>query len=130
MYRYDLREGSTSPFGIQRLLALPFPCHGMVFVSRFHLMHVALLAAVTALLLGWTMAGAALLTAAAVLGVWYASLRFDPTRPLWSCGMTALRYVADATYVLGGLLGGLRERMIFVEATRTRRGARTSASGS
>ena len=127
LYRYDLGEGNESPFGVRRVVGVPSPVHGMVFLSSFHAMHAGLAAGGAALLLSQPVAAAVALAGAAAAGGWYFGIRFDPRRPLASLALSGVRYVADLAYVAGGFLGGLREGMLYVEATRTRR--RTAARG-
>lgn len=121
LYRYDLSENNANPFGIRCVLDLPFPVHGMIFLSSFHVMHVALLVAAAAALAG----AIALAGAAGVVFVasaaWYFGIRFDPRTPWKSLAFSAIRYMADLAYVTGGALGGLREGVLYLEATRTRR---------
>jgi hypothetical protein len=121
LYRYDLSERNPSPFGIRRVASLPFPVHGMVFLSSYHGMHAGAGAAAAAFVAGWTAAGWIAAAAAAACAAWYFGIRFDPRRPVRSVALSGIRWLADAAYVLGGLLGGLREGVLYVEATRTRR---------
>jgi cellulose synthase/poly-beta-1,6-N-acetylglucosamine synthase-like glycosyltransferase len=85
------KAADSRPYGARCVLDLPFPFYGVVFLSG-----------------------------ALAAGLNYASLRFDLRRPLYSLAMLGLRYAGDTAYVTGALLGGLRERALFLEATRTR----------
>ncbi len=120
-YRYDLSPKNTDPFGIARVARFPFPVHGMIFLSSFHFMNAGALAGVAAWRFLSPAAAAVPLAVALIAGCWYFSIRFDRRRPLKSTILSALRYAADGAYVLGGFAGGIRERMIYIEATRTRR---------
>ncbi|HEX5386560.1 MAG TPA: glycosyltransferase family 2 protein [Gemmatimonadales bacterium] len=123
-YRYDLSERNDSTFGIARVLGVPFPVPGMVFLSSFHAFHLCLAVALVGVAMGaatpaWFAAGGALAAAGR-----YVVPRFELARPARSLAMAGIRYLADAAYVMGGLLGGMRQRMIFLEATfRTRKAA-------
>lgn len=130
VFRYDLSDANPSPFGIRRILAAPFPAHAMVFVTRFHAMHLAIAGAIVAAIAGARGASIALAALALVAAGWYFGIRFDLRRPLRSAAFAAIRYVADSAYVLGGLIGGVREGMIYVEATRTRRATTSGPGGS
>jgi hypothetical protein len=121
LYRYDLSAANPSPFGIRRVASLPSPVHGMVFLSSYHGMHAGAALAAGAFLGGWTAAGWLLTAGAAACAAWYFGIRFDPRRPARSVALSGIRWIADAAYVLGGLLGGLREGVLYLEATRTRR---------
>lgn len=127
IFRYDLSPANTSPFGIRRIAALPSPARAMVFVTSFHVMHAAAAAAIVARVAS---APAALVWALAALAAgaaaWYFGIRFEPRHPLRSIAFSAIRYIADSAYVVGGLIGGIREGMIYVEATRTRRRPRAA----
>jgi cellulose synthase/poly-beta-1,6-N-acetylglucosamine synthase-like glycosyltransferase len=111
---------NNRPYGARCILDLPSFFYGVVFISGYHLFHAALLVTVIAGLLrhprvAWTAAGIALIAA-----LRYATIRFDWRRPFRSLAMLGLRYAGDTAFVAGGLIGGLRERALFVEATRTR----------
>ncbi len=121
MFRYDLSENNANPFGIACVLDIPFPVPGMIFLSSFHFMHLALFLGAAAAI---TNAGGLMLAAGALFLLsagWYFGIRFDPRTPVRSIVFSGIRYIADAAYVLGGFLGGLREGMLYIEATRTRR---------
>lgn len=120
-YRYDLSDRNESPFGVARVVGIPFPVHGMIFLSSYHFMHLGLLAAVAAWLLALPAAALLSLAVSLVSAAWYFSIRFDRRTPLKSLLLSAVRYLADGAYVFGGLIGGIREGMIYLEATRTRR---------
>lgn len=120
-YRYDLSDRNKNPFGIARLASIPFPLHGMIFLSSYHFMHIALLAAIAAWLLGAPVAAITAMAVSLLSAGWYFSIRFDRRTPVRSILLSAIRYVADGAYVLGGLIGGIRERVIYLEATRTRK---------
>jgi cellulose synthase/poly-beta-1,6-N-acetylglucosamine synthase-like glycosyltransferase len=95
----DSKSADSRPYGARCVLDLPFPigliAHSTVF---------AIVASAVAL----------------AAGLNYASIRFDLRRPLYSLAMLGLRYAGDTAFVTGALLGGLRERALFLEATRTR----------
>ena len=125
LYRYAPDDDPRNPLGIRCMLSLPSPIGGMIFLSSFNLAWSV-----------WTMAalitlfrpdGAALLVpvALALIGLTaalvYVGRRFDVRHPGRSMALCGLRLLADAVYVAGGLLGGLRCGLIYVEATRTRR---------
>lgn len=121
LFRYDLSEKNANPFGIARVLDVAFPVPGMIFLSSFHFMHFALFAmagAASADMRGVFLAASLLFLISAA---WYFGIRFDPKTPVRSIMFSGIRYIADAAYVLGGFLGGLREGMLYIEATRTRR---------
>lgn len=108
------------PYGARCVLDLPFPFYGVVFLSGYHLFHLALLVALIAAFAHSTgvAVGAGVIALAA--GLNYATIRFDWRRPLNSLAMLGLRYAGDTAFVAGALLGGLRERALFLQATRTR----------
>ena len=110
----------SRPYGARCIADLPFPFYGMVFLSAYHLLHLALLA----LLIGALAHSAVTCLAAGAValsaGLYYGTIRFDWRHPLRSLGMFALRYAADTAFVTGALLGGIREGVLFLQATRTR----------
>lgn len=120
-YRYDLSDRNDSPFGIRRILDMPFPLYGMIFLSSFHLMHAALLAAIILLLCGFPVAAMVGFIVALAAAGYYFAIRFDFKTPGKSLLFSAIRYIADSAYVLGGFLGGIRQKMIYLEATRSRK---------
>ncbi len=124
LYRYDRSETDGGPFGIARVLSIPFPIPGMIFLSSYHALHLGVIAALVAFgagahVVGWIALAAALLFAARYFGP-----RFNTGSPRRSLALAGIRYLADSAYVVGGVMGGITQRMIFLEATfRTRRGA-------
>lgn len=129
LYRYDHSARNRSAFGVVRLVSLPFPVPGMVFLSSYHAMHLGVLIAVAAAAWGGAAASLAAAGVALVAAGRYFAPRFEARRPFRSLGLAAIRYLADSSYVLGGLLGGAGQRMIFLEATfRTRKGRAPEAA--
>ncbi len=120
-YRYDLSPNNRNPFGISLGLSIPFPLHGMIFLSSFHSMHLGLWIAASAWLLASPVVAAAALALSALSAAWYFTIRFDPATPVKSIRLSAIRYAADSAYVLGGFIGGIREKVLYLEATRTRK---------
>lgn len=120
-YRYNLSPKNKNPFGISLVLNLPFPLFGMIFLNSFHLMHLSLLIAIIAFLFSFTAVGIAASIIFFVSVFWYFLIRFDLKQPLKSILFSGIRYLADGAYVLGGFLGGIKERVIYFEATRSRK---------
>jgi len=88
----------------------------VVFLTRFLLMHVTLLAAVGVWLMGWHVAGGIMIAVAAGLISAYAW----PDVRRWGVrgiGFAMVRYVADLALFLGGFVGGLRQKMLYLSAT-------------
>jgi cellulose synthase/poly-beta-1,6-N-acetylglucosamine synthase-like glycosyltransferase len=112
--------GDARPYGARCVLDLPFPFYGVVFLSGYHLFHLALLVAAIAVIGHFTVLAILSAVIAIVAGLNYATIRFDWRRPLNSLAMLVLRYAGDTAFVIGALLGGLRERAFFLQATRTR----------
>jgi cellulose synthase/poly-beta-1,6-N-acetylglucosamine synthase-like glycosyltransferase len=114
------KAGDPRPYGARCVLDLPFPFYGVVFLSGYHLFHLALLILVISALAHLTVASVAAGVVALAAGLNYVTIRFDWRRPLNSLAMLALRYSADTAFVTGALLGGLRERALFLQVTRIR----------
>ena len=134
VFRYDRSETNETPFGIARVLSIPSPVPGMVFLSAYHALHLCLLVAVVGFGGGAAAVGWAGLVGAIVFAARYVGPRFDRGQPLRSVALAGIRYLADSAYVLGGVLGGLGQGMLFLEATfrtekRTTARARTAAAG-
>jgi len=91
-----------------------------VFLSGYHLFHLALFALVIGAFAHSAVASIVAGIVALAAGLNYASIRFDWRRPFYSLAMLGLRYAGDSAFVSGALLGGIRERALFIEATRTR----------
>lgn len=120
-YRFARPETTSDPMGVRCLLDVPFPISGMVFLSSFHAFHLGLLAALAGSLLGAHAVALAGAVVATLAGAWYFSARFAFRHPLQSVALAGIRYAVDCAYFLGGLLGGLRRGMVFLEAVRSRR---------
>jgi hypothetical protein len=120
-YRYDLSPNNKNPFGIARVFDIPFPVYGMVFLNSYHLMHFSLLIAVIAFLLSFFKLAILAVSTSVLAGIWYFAMRFDPRNPFKSLLFSGIRYLADGAYVFGGFLGGVKEGVIYLEATRSRK---------
>jgi cellulose synthase/poly-beta-1,6-N-acetylglucosamine synthase-like glycosyltransferase len=114
------QAGDPRPYGARCVLDLPFPFYGVVFLSGYHLFHLALLVLVISAFAHATFASVVAGIVALAAGLNYVTIRFDWRRPLQSLAMLALRYSADTAFVTGALLGGLRERALFLQVTRIR----------
>jgi cellulose synthase/poly-beta-1,6-N-acetylglucosamine synthase-like glycosyltransferase len=99
------------------LLFRKSPLALIVFVTGFQIMHLALLCAIGALVAGLT---ATAWVSAAVAGILFLGYAW---RDLLAHGVflggtfTALRYAADMALFVGALIGGLRQRMLYLSAT-------------
>jgi cellulose synthase/poly-beta-1,6-N-acetylglucosamine synthase-like glycosyltransferase len=120
-YRYDLSGRNPSPFGIACVLSIPFPVYGMIFLSSYHFMHLFVLITIIAFLFSWVKFGILSIIGLFACAGWYFGIRFDTKKPFKSLLFSVLRYVADGAYVLGGFIGGIKEGVIYFEATRTRK---------
>jgi hypothetical protein len=92
----------------------------MIFLSSYHALHLSLLVLLIAALAGAKVIALIAAAVALVAGLNYATIRFEWRHPLRSIGMFALRYAADTAFVIGSLLGGIPEGVLFLQATRTR----------
>jgi len=119
-YAPHSKDGSSKPAAARCVLDLPFVVHVLVFLSGYHLFHAALVVLLLASLMHSLTVTLVAGLAALAAGLNYASIRFDWRRPLHSLAMFFLRYAADTAFVVGGVLGGLREGVLVLEATRTR----------
>lgn len=117
VYQYRPEQSGPDSITVRCVLDLPFPFYVMLFLGSFQALHLGLLASIVCFWMGWRIGAIASLALAAVSAVVYFGARFEADRPLRSIGMSVLRYIAHAAYSLGGLLGGLRHGMLFVEAT-------------
>jgi cellulose synthase/poly-beta-1,6-N-acetylglucosamine synthase-like glycosyltransferase len=120
-YRYKAQGDHDNPFGIACILNIPFPFHGMIFLTSYHLMHVSLFATMILFSLSHPQWGIAALFLSLLSGVWYFGIQFDTKRLFKSLSFSAIRYLADGAYVVGGVLGGIRVGAIYLEATRSRK---------
>jgi cellulose synthase/poly-beta-1,6-N-acetylglucosamine synthase-like glycosyltransferase len=116
----DAKSRDARPYGARCVLDLPFPFYGVVFLSGYHLFHLALLVLVIGALAHSIAVSVIAGIIALAAGLSYATIRFDWRRPLHSLAMLGLRYAGDTAFVTGAILGGLRERALFLQATRTR----------
>jgi cellulose synthase/poly-beta-1,6-N-acetylglucosamine synthase-like glycosyltransferase len=120
-YRYDLSKRNSNIFGISRVLDISFPVYGMIFLSSYHFMHFFFLIGITALFFSMLKLVIVAMIGFIASACWYFGIRFDPKKPFKSILFSAIRYLADGAYVLGGFIGGIREGVIYLEATRTRK---------
>jgi len=120
-YRYDLSRKSENPFDIACILDIPYPIYGMVFLTSYHFMNLGLLTAVLSFSFSSDKFGTVALFIAMAFATRYFGIRFDSKKPFRSLLLSGLRYLADGAYVLGGLLGGIKEGVIYLGATRSRK---------
>jgi cellulose synthase/poly-beta-1,6-N-acetylglucosamine synthase-like glycosyltransferase len=93
------------------------PVPVVVFVTKFQLMHLALLCALGALVAGATTLAVTAAVVAGVLALGYAWRDLRRHGLLLGAAFTALRYVGDLALFAGALVGGLRQRMLYLSAT-------------
>jgi GT2 family glycosyltransferase len=89
----------------------------VLFLTKFLLLHLALLGTVISWLLGWTGAAQVGLWSTAALAVAYAW----PDLRRWGLSLgaafTGIRYVADLALFVSAFIGGLTQRMLYFSAT-------------
>jgi len=114
---YRLGRDASSGSMYRPLVKTPFPCHVSVFLTPFLTMHLLLVLAIV-------LAAVGLHTPAIVAGVLVAVEGIRVFRSDFSAGgivrsakFILLRYIANLALVGGGLLGGARLRMLYVNAT-------------
>lgn len=108
------------PLGGERYICLFYrksPLGIVLFITKFLLLHLALVCAFCAWLAGWTTAAWAAAGFAGLVGIAYAWPDLRRSGILLGSAFTAIRYVADAALFFGALIGGFRERMIYLSAT-------------
>ncbi len=93
------------------------PVGVVVFVTTFLLLHLCLLLTLVAGVLGCAPAAWAAGGAAAVLAALYAWPDVSRHGLLRGAAFTLIRYAADMALFVGALIGGLRQRMLYLSAT-------------
>jgi len=99
------------------LLYRPAPVAVVVFLTRFLLLVTVATATLVAALAGWTtsaLVGSALSGASALAYAWPDLRRAGLLRGV---AFSVLRAAADAALMIGALVGGLRQRMLYLSAT-------------
>ncbi len=120
VYRAGDATDRSRPYRARCIADVPSPFYGVVFLSAYHLWHLSLLALLAGVLFRSPAACLIAGCVALLAGLYYATIRFQWRHPLRSLGMLAMRYAADTAFVAGSLLGGVREGVLFLQATRTR----------
>jgi cellulose synthase/poly-beta-1,6-N-acetylglucosamine synthase-like glycosyltransferase len=118
IHRRDHSPRNKNPYGIACVLDIPCPVHGSVFLSSYHLMHVAFVVSLLCFALSAPLWGMVAALLALSLSGRYVARRYDLRQPFKSLVLLGIRYLADSAYVLGGLLGGFKEGILYLEATR------------
>ena len=95
----------------------PSPLALVVFITKFLVMHLALILALGALWLGWTTAAVIAAALTGLLAIAYVWPDWRGCGLLQGCAFAALRYAADSALFLGALIGGLHQRMLYLSAT-------------
>jgi cellulose synthase/poly-beta-1,6-N-acetylglucosamine synthase-like glycosyltransferase len=89
----------------------------VLFLTKFLMLHMALLATGAAWLLGLTAAGSVGLILTTILAVSYAWPDLGRSGLLLGSAFTVIRYVADMALFIGAFIGGLRQKMFYFSAT-------------
>jgi cellulose synthase/poly-beta-1,6-N-acetylglucosamine synthase-like glycosyltransferase len=87
------------------------------FITKFLFMHIALISALVAALLGWGNLAWIAAGMAALAGLAYVWPEVRRHGILLGLAFTAIRYVADTALFAGALIGGLHQRMLYLSAT-------------
>jgi cellulose synthase/poly-beta-1,6-N-acetylglucosamine synthase-like glycosyltransferase len=87
------------------------------FITKFLLLHLSGLAAAAAYLSGWLTLGGILAGTAGVMALAYLWPDVRRSGIFPGIAFAGIRYVADMALFAGALIGGLRERMIYLSAT-------------
>jgi hypothetical protein len=118
LYRRDRSGRKESGLDIACVLDCPTPIHAMLFLSSYHAMHGAFALALAARAFSQPALAAAALGVGLCFGWRYFGNPLEGG--VRSLALAGIRYLADGAYVLGGVLGGIKERVIYLEATRSR----------
>jgi cellulose synthase/poly-beta-1,6-N-acetylglucosamine synthase-like glycosyltransferase len=89
----------------------------VLFLTKFLMLHSALLATSIAWLLDLTAAGSVGIGLTTILAISYAWPDVGKWGLLRGAAFTAIRYVADTALFIGAFIGGLRQKMIYLSAT-------------
>lgn len=93
------------------------PLPVVLFLTKFLMLHTALLATGFAGLLGLTAAGPLGLSLSTILAISYAWPDVGRSGLLLGSAFTAIRYVADMGLFVGAFIGGLQQKMLYFSAT-------------
>ena len=93
------------------------PLHVVVFATSFLAMHIFLVLTLLAALLGVAVAAWILGAITALSGIAYIKSDIDIKHPIRSVAFACIRYIGNMTLLVGGLLGALRLRMIYISGT-------------
>jgi len=108
------------PVGAERygcLFYRRFPVAVVLFVTKLFMMHLALLGAAVAWLLGWPTVGWVGAGLTMLLATSYAWPDLRQSGFVLGWAFTGIRYVADMALFVGAFIGGLRQKMLYVSAT-------------
>jgi cellulose synthase/poly-beta-1,6-N-acetylglucosamine synthase-like glycosyltransferase len=110
----------SRPFDGERYICIFYkrsPLAVVVFLTRFLVLHMALLVTGVVWLLGLTAAGWACLCLTTILATSYAWPDVKQSGILLGSAFAAIRYVADMALFIGAFIGGLRQKMFYFSAT-------------
>ena len=99
------------------LYAHRFPFTVVLFITRFLVLNLAAAFTAVSWALGCSTGGWAGLAATALAAVAYVWPDVKRCGPLKGIAASAVRYLADAALFVGGLIGGLRCRMLYLNAS-------------
>lgn len=120
VFRYRVGDTRKNVVAVHCFLNIPSPFYGMVYIGAYQIFHVALLAAIIFAMAGVSWGIWISLLAALGSAIFYCNQVFDIRHPLQSLQVCGLWYLVHGAYSVGGLLGGVKHRVLFIEAASRR----------
>jgi len=94
-----------------------FPLHAFIYASPFLMMNLLFFLTILTLSLGLNMPAVILGVVSLISAVYYFIPDVEVRRPLKTIQFVLLRYMANLALLIGGLWGGMKQKMIYVSAT-------------
>ena len=115
LYRLGRDAGSGSMY--RPLVEKPFPFHVSVFLTPYLTMHLMLALAIVFAAIGLYVPAIVAGAVAVAEGIRVFRADFSAGGVVRSAKFILLRYIANLALISGGLLGGARQRMLYINAT-------------
>lgn len=114
---YIYKSWQNNPFPNFVYFLARFPITAVVFINSFLLMHISIVFALICKFLQYESASVFFGLLFLLSLVRYIWLRLDQKSILRSLRYIGINYALNLSYILGALIGGMREGMLYVEAT-------------
>ena len=111
------RAGNNGESIYNTIIKMRFPFNIYLFLTPFLIMHILIFLAILIAVLGYFIPAVIAAVLALVTAIAYFRSDLATKNPIQSIHFIFFRYAANIALILGGFLGGLKYRMLYISAT-------------